>query len=116
MAEVTNPETLLAALQQKLSRASAEVEDAAATKARAEGERAYTQLILASMGRHGFPQDHMAIVTALVDPETQAYEAAKAREAAAVTALAAAQKAVDMAALHVQLKASGAAGAFYGNK
>ena len=116
MAEVNNPETLLAALKLKAVRAAGEVDDATATLARAKGEQANTEIIISSMRKHGFPQAHVDIVTALMDPEAMAVAAANNRRNAALTALGAAQKAVQMAAQHVALQQQGAAGAFYGNR
>lgn len=111
--EVSNPETLLAALQEKLQRAVTERDDAVAATARAEGEKAATEQILAAMKAHAFKQDHVAMVAPLVDAEAAAVEACKARQAAADASAATAQKSEEMATQHIQMQAQGAAGTFY---
>ncbi len=113
--EIVDAHTLLAAMQEKVRVAAIELEDSQAALARAEAEIPITQHHLAAMASSKFTAEDRAIVQALQDPEATLVAAAKGKVAAAAAMLAIAQRAVEMAAKHVQFQDAGAAGAAYGN-
>ncbi len=110
--DIVSPETLKTALEEKLQRQVMELEDAKAAKKRAEEERALTEAIIASMTFHRFPEEDIADVQRLIDPEARAVQAADVRVSGAANAQSAAAAAVEMATGHLELRGR-AAGTFY---
>ncbi len=111
--EVTNPETLKAFMQAKVDNAAAELEDAKADAARAAAAVAEIERTVAALTNLELRPEDVDQVKALAEPDQRWLAAAQSRIAAADQRLAAAKAALEMAARHVQLQASGAAGRFY---
>lgn len=111
--EVSSPETLQAAIQEKRNRARDEVDFATQAKARAQAAKAASEAIAAQMRDYGFRGDHVAVVDSLIEPEQADYDASTDEVTAAHDRVRGCDVALTLAALHIELKGNGAAGPFY---
>lgn len=107
------PEQLHTTMTRMHARAVADMADVGAAARRAGDDLATIEKVVQACTDHRFPREHIAIVSALVDPSKSARDAAADAHKAAADRVAAASRAEAMTASHVALQAAGAAGTFY---
>lgn len=111
--EVTSPETLMAAAEWVLERASADFDDADGNASRTKANTSRIETMVATSGGQVLPPDDIALIASLREPAQQQLAAADERAAAASDWLPLARAVSEMATRHMQMQAQGAAGEFY---